>query len=183
MLIGKIKSIPFSLIRYKSYNCEREEIYSSDSSEMVIIEKLIKGGADPNAKIEDSIPLLIYSAKRELSSAVIALVQNGADPNVYDEDHRSPLFLCIMNGMYIAAEELVKAGADTLFFEGARLACEQRHGSIQLEPMMYKSRDDKGNSFYRFYRISDIKGRFVCDSCQTTSTYILVITKMYNKGL
>ena len=78
-----------------------------------VVEALIAGGADPNARTEDgATPLHIVALKNSDPSIVEALIAGGADPNARSEDGMTPLHPAALVGDPAVVEALIAGGAD-----------------------------------------------------------------------
>ena len=62
-----------------------------------VIEYLIAGGADPNARDNSGVAPLHRAVRTRSSAAVRALLENGADPRLPNKSGSTPLHLAVQN--------------------------------------------------------------------------------------
>jgi ankyrin repeat protein len=76
------------------------------------IERLIKNGADVNAKSDKGITPLVFAVANNQTKAVNLLLKSGADVNMMTPESESPLLIAVKNQNPDIAESLIRAGAD-----------------------------------------------------------------------
>ncbi|KAL2132332.1 hypothetical protein VTI74DRAFT_3936 [Chaetomium olivicolor] len=89
------------------------------------LDRLIKGGADINARDVRGRTLLHKASRRGASDFVLGLLDRGADSEARDADGQTPLFEAVLGARHGVARKLVDRGA-------AVDACDA-HGSTPLQ--------------------------------------------------
>lgn len=88
-------------------------IYSIEKGKEKVVGTLLEHGANPNAKGQDTYPLII-AVRRMQYASVKALLLAGADANVTDDDGNTPLAISTRSGSLRITKMLVEAGATLL---------------------------------------------------------------------
>lgn len=99
------------------------------------LEKALDEGADPNAKTETGITMLIAAIGFHRPEMVELLVKNGANVNMLSKSGHTPLMMAVIVADLKLVNFLVKNGADPDFENGnlvgpKSLAAMQRHTAI-----------------------------------------------------
>lgn len=90
-----------------------EELFTAvRNKDTALAMKLIKAGANPNAKSTEGEPVLHLAAYRKNAAVVKLLLQKGADPNVPKESGRTPLHSATWQYNQEVFDALLEAGAD-----------------------------------------------------------------------
>jgi ankyrin repeat protein len=76
------------------------------------IERLIKNGADVNAKSEKGVTPLIFAVANNQTRTVNLLLKFGADVNTITSEAETPLLVAVKNQNTEITEALIRAGAD-----------------------------------------------------------------------
>lgn len=93
-----------------AYDTDRELLAAAARNDFAAVEKLLKDGANPNAKDEGNFQPLIFAVNFGAIEIVRLLLEAGAEPNISNEGS-TVLATAAMNGYTRIATLLLEAGA------------------------------------------------------------------------
>ena len=111
----------------------------------VVVEKLLKGGADANITDENGGTALMFGSKNGHSEVVEKLLKGGADANITDENGGTALMFGSKNGHSEVVEKLLKGGADANITDengGTALMFGSKNGHSEVVEKLLKGGAD-----------------------------------------
>ena len=89
-----------------------ELVNAAHQQQFETVARLLKQGADPNARRADGATALMWAAHWNHAATVDALLRAGADVNASDDEGVTPLVLACENGSAAVVTRLLRAGAN-----------------------------------------------------------------------
>ena len=133
-----ILSIFVSLILLLNENCYPISLTeAAEAGDLMMIQRLIRGGADLNKK-ENSYAPLYRAAQYGHLKAVVLLLKNGAKVDITNKDDFTPLFVAAERGHFKIVELLIGIGANVNFKRPDGTTClhfaaaKARHKIVRL---------------------------------------------------
>ena len=145
IMLGLIFLSIFFMIRNSEENIDEELIEAVASDDIKEVKRLIKKGANVNARheiFEMSVLHFAMKSGSESEAIVHLLIENGADLNALDGSGRTVLYSALLVHQNGLAEVLIKSGADIDIAPkkgGPPLHFAVENGNINLVKLMIKN--------------------------------------------